>query len=123
MPDFHKIWIQQRKAALDIKEEHGIEKALGYLIGEKLLNYLRESDEQPKFAVELPRFVEEIKEIFQPWEVKDYLENVRRLGALGHVASEEEVEVLRDADAIEEDVVGAAEDILLVERMKELLLQ
>ena len=122
MTDFHKIWIKQCEATQGIKEEFGIEKALGYLIGEKLLNFLRMSDDDPAFAEELPEFVKEIKGIFQPWEIRDYLDDVRRLGALGHVCNDEEFETFRAADAIEEDVVTAAEDILLVERMKEMLL-
>ena len=32
MIDFHKIWIEQCEAARSIREEFGIEKALGYLI-------------------------------------------------------------------------------------------
>jgi hypothetical protein len=39
MREFHKIWIEQCEAARDIREGFGVEKALGYLIGEKLLNY------------------------------------------------------------------------------------
>jgi hypothetical protein len=37
---------------------------LGYLIGEKLLSFLRAADEDLAFAGELPRFVAEIMQIF-----------------------------------------------------------
>ena len=64
MEEFHEIWIEQCEAARDIREAFGLQKALGYLIGEKLLNFLRAADEDPAFAGELPRFVAEIKQIF-----------------------------------------------------------
>ncbi len=34
-----KIWIDQCEAAEQIEADYGTEKALGYLIGEKLLNF------------------------------------------------------------------------------------
>ena len=54
MGEFHEIWIEQCAAARDIREAFGLQKALGYLIGEKLLNFLRASDEDPAFAGEPP---------------------------------------------------------------------
>ncbi len=116
------FWLQQCDAARSIRERFGSEKALGYLLAEKLLNFLRASAQHPSLAVELPKFVAEIKTVFEPWEIREYLSGVRRLGALGHVATEEQFEEMRAAGAIHEDVVTAAEDILLVERMKRLLL-
>lgn len=64
MPESHEIWSEQCDAARDIREVFGLQKALGYLIGGKLLNVLRASDQDSAFASELPRFVEEIKQIF-----------------------------------------------------------
>jgi len=64
MIEFHKIWVDQCNAARDIKEAFGLEKAIGYLIGEKFLNFIEASDQHPEFASELPRFVDEIKQIF-----------------------------------------------------------
>jgi len=46
----------------------------------------------------------------------------RRLGALAHTMGEEEFEEFRAAGIVDEDVVRAAEDAILVERMKLLLL-
>ena len=122
MPDFHKIWIEQCQAARNIKDAWGTQKALGYLIGEKLMNFMRASDQRPEFAAELPCFIEEIKQIFEPWEIRGYLEGVRRVGALAHVSTDEEYETLREAGAIEEDVVHAAEDVILLDRISKLLL-
>jgi hypothetical protein len=116
-------WHEQCDAARSIKEHFGSEKALGYLVGEKLLNFLRTASTHADIAAELPGFVEEIKTIFEPYELRAYLSSVRRLGALGHVLGKEQFEEFRAAGAIEEDVVTAAEDVLYVERMKGLLLE
>jgi hypothetical protein len=92
------------------------------LNGEKLLNFLRAADEDPAFAGELPRFVAEITQIFDRAEIESYLDTVHRVGALGHVSSDEVYEEMREAGAIDEDPVEWAEEILLIERAKELLL-
>lgn len=116
------LWREQCAAARNIREEFGGEKALGYLVGEKLLTFLWVADRDPALARELPDFVAEIKDIFEPGELRDYLFGVRRLGPLAHTTTEEEFETLRAAGAIEEDVVSAAQDAIRLERMKELLL-
>ncbi len=122
MIEFHKVWIQQCEAAQDIKEAFGLEKAMGYLIGEKFLNFLEASDQHPEFASELPLFVEEIKEIFKPEEIRAYLDGVRKVGALGHTASNEAYEMMQAAGAIPGGPVEWAEQILLLERARALLL-
>ena len=122
MIEFHKIWIDQCEAARDIREGFGLEKAIGYLIGEKFLNFLEASDRHPEFAAKLPRFVEEIEQIFGPEEILAYLDGVRRVGALGHTASDEAYEEMRAAGAIPGDAVEWAEQILRLERTRALLL-
>jgi hypothetical protein len=119
---FHRIWIDQCDSTEEIRERFGLEKAIGYLIGEKLLNFIEASDKHPDFKEELPKFAERIKEIFQPNEIKEYLENVKRVGALGHVCTDEEFETFRKSGAIHEDPVSGAKDVLLLERAKELLM-
>ena len=122
MIEFHRIWIDQCEAARNIKEAFGVDKALGYLIGEKFLNFLQASDHHPEFATELPRFVEEVKQLFEPGEIQAYLGGVTRVGALGHTASDEEYEEMRTAGAIHGGPVEWAKQILLLERTKALLL-
>jgi hypothetical protein len=121
MAEFHKIWIAQCDAAQGIREAFGTEKALGYLIGEKLVNFIRAADQHPEFAAELPEFIAEIKRIFTPAELRVYLGGIRRVGAFAHVCSDEEYEELQAAGAFEEDAVGWAEDVFIVERIKGLL--
>ncbi len=120
--DFHLIWKDQCEAARAIKEEFGREKALGYLIGEKLVNFVRAADERPEFREELPKFLDEVKDIFEEWEIRDYLDNVKRIGALGHICSEEEYRVFREAGAIGDDIVTGAENVLIMARIREWLL-
>ena len=86
---FHKIWIDQCEAAEQIEADYGTEKALGYLIGEKFLNFLEAAESQPDWRAEIPAFVAKIKEIFKPWQIAEFLETARRLGALGHASDEE----------------------------------
>jgi hypothetical protein len=120
--EFHKIWIEQCQGAEDVKERYGVERALGYLIGEKLLNFIDIADTKPEWAEELPKFVAKIKEIFQPWEINAYLENVKRVGPMGHACTDEQYEVFLRAGAVDDNAVIAAEQIVLLERAKELLL-
>ena len=55
-----------------------MDRALGYLIGEKLVNFIRAADSEPKFAAELPSFVAEIRDTFEPHELADYIDTVKR---------------------------------------------
>jgi hypothetical protein len=43
----------------------GTNKALGYLIGEKFLNYLRSSDSSSDWREKVPLFADEIKRILR----------------------------------------------------------
>jgi hypothetical protein len=120
---FEEIWIQQCDAAEGIKEELGKEKALGYLVGEKLLNFMKVADRRAEWAKELPKFIARIREIFEEWEVREYFDNVKRVGALGHICEDDEqYNYLQRVGMIKEDVVKAAENVVLVERAKDMLL-
>ena len=113
--------MEQCEAALGIHERYGLEKALGYLIGEKLIDFVRESENDPLFKNQLPLFVQEVKRIFTQDEIRTYLNAVENTGAEGHVLSPEDLEFMRDADVFAEDPVRAAEDVLIVEQLKEML--
>lgn len=122
MRDFHKIWIDQCEAAEGIREDHGLDKAFGYLIGEKFLNFLQAAEDRSEFEGEVPEFAARIRELFQPWEIRVYLESVRRVGALGHTCTDEQYETLAAAGAVEEDVVRAAKEVILLDQAREWLL-
>lgn len=116
------MWKNQCDAARGLREDFGSRTALGYLVGEKLRSFLRGSRRDPALAADVPAFVAEIKDIFEPGEIREYLSGVRRLGPLGHVLDDEAFEAFRSAGAVDEDVVTAAEDVILIEGMKKLLL-
>jgi hypothetical protein len=47
--DFHKIWEEQCAATRTTRERFGVENALDYLVGEKLLNFAKAADQDPDF--------------------------------------------------------------------------
>lgn len=71
-----KIWIEQCEAARGIEEDFGTVNTLKYLVGEKFLGYLQAADLDAEYQAEIPAFVAEIKTIFEPWQLADYLEKV-----------------------------------------------
>ena len=99
MDEFPDIWIEQCDAAREIRDAWGIRKALGYLVGERLLNYLRASDADPSWAEKLPLFVAEVKRIFTAEELRGYFATTTRVGPAAHVTTDEQYLTMRDAGA------------------------
>ena len=122
-PLFRKIWVQQCEAAEGIEADYGTEKALGYLIGEKLLNFLEVAERKPEWRAEVPLFIAKIKKIFEPWQIAEFLETPRRLGALGHTADEEGHKVLRSQVDESENLREDARNLMLFEQAREWLLE
>jgi hypothetical protein len=123
--EFHKIWIDQCAATEDIRESFGLENALDYLIGEKLFTFLMASEQDPEFAAEVPAFVDEIRRIFTPDEIRSYLDDLERTKFL---APPDPVLDINDSDdEIEEEPwlenpVMGAEKLLRFSRGRQLLL-
>ena len=120
--DPREIIESQCDAARNILDHFGADKAMGYLIGEKFLNFLEVAETNAQWRDLIPDFVTEILTIFEPHQLAEYLETPRRLGVLGHTASEEGHRMLRaeldEAERIQED----ARNLMLLEWAKELLL-
>ena len=121
--EFCKIWVEKSDAARMIEDEFGTDKALRYLIGEKFLDYLEAAEKLPDNRAELPAFVAEIKTIFEPWQLAEYLETARQCEPfdpdLFDVGDDpEDVEMER-----QDDLRRSARDLLLVERAKGWLLE
>lgn len=108
MDEFSDIWIDQCEAARDIRDAWGTRKAMGYLIGETFLNYIRASDTDPSFAAKVPLFAAEIKRVFTTEEVRTYFATTARVGAAGHVATDEQYQTMRDAGMFDESPVRGA---------------
>jgi hypothetical protein len=115
----HRIWIEQCEAAKGIEDEFGTQQALKYLVGEKFINFLETADGDPAFRAELPPFVAEIKTLFEPWQLTEYLETARVTERFdpSDYEDDEEAEMERQAD-----IRRCAADLLLMERAKEWLL-
>ena len=122
MDEFSNIWIEQCEAAREIRDAWGTRKALGYLVGEKLLNYIHAADSDPSWEVNLPKFAAEIRRIFTNEELRTYFATTTRVGAVAHVSTEEQYQTMRDAGALDEDAVTGATDAILFERARALLL-
>jgi hypothetical protein len=74
---FEKICVQQCKATKGIRRRFGVESALDYLIREKLLNFADAAEERPEFARELPRFLAQVWQIFNPYELAGYVASLK----------------------------------------------
>lgn len=114
------MWMEQCDAARRIHQEFGGKKALGYLVGEKLLNLVRSAAQDPDLQPEVSAFSAEIRTIFASEELSEYFSGTRRFGALGHVVSDADFEIFRDA--VDEDVVTAAQEAIHIEQMRVVLL-
>ena len=105
-----------------IEPEFGTEKAMGYLIGEKFLNVLEAAESSNEWREAIPEFVGAIKSLFEPWQLAQFLKTPRRLGALGHAASEEAHRMFREAMDESERVREDARNLMLLSWAEELLL-
>ncbi len=130
----HKIWVEQCGAASGIENEFGTQKALEYLVGEKFLNFLEAAETDADFRSEIPAFVAKIKEIFEPWQLAEYLGRARETEPFDPSLFEPrwhpelgEEEIDFDAEEIEDmrkdDIRQCTRDLLLVERAREWLLE
>jgi hypothetical protein len=120
MSEFHRIWIDQCAVAEGIRERFGVNDALRYLVGEKLLLFMEVSHERPEFAAELPQFVNRIRDLFETHEIVSFF------AALEAGQTPDPAKLLNGGDSegteIDEDaIVRAAEKILLVENARRLL--
>ena len=121
----YKIWVEQCEAARGIEDEFGTQKALEYLVGEKFLNFLEAAETDVEFRAEIPAFVAEIKNIFERWQLAQYLEIARATEPFDPTLFEGDDEY--DAEEVEDmqkdDIRRCTRDLLLVERAREWLLE
>ena len=115
----NKVWVEQCDAARRIEDEFGVQRALEYLVGEKFINFLEAAEGDAGFRAELPMFAAEIKRIFEPYQLTEYLQTARTTEPFDPTVYEDEetAEIEREAD-----VRRCASDLWSVERAKEWLL-
>lgn len=109
-----EIWFEQCQAARDIEFEFGVPQALDYLIGEKFVHFVEAAGTDADVREELPAFIAEIKTIFEPWQLAEYLDNAR-LTVAGPDEDEEDEDEDEDEEEEEEeeDDEDTAEFVLL----------
>jgi hypothetical protein len=117
-----EIWAGQCEAARGIEDEFGTRKALDYLVGEKFLNFLEAAETHADFRAEIPAFAAEIKDIFEPWQLSEYLETARQTGPFDPSLYEDDQPDVVEMER-QEDIRRSATDLLLVERAREWLLE
>ncbi len=103
-----------------IEAEFGVPEALAYLVGEKFINFLEAADDNADLGAELPAFADEIRTIFEPYQLAEYLETAGKTEPFDPTIYDDEdtAEIERQAD-----LRRSATDLLLVERGKEWLLK
>ena len=120
----HEIWREQCEAARGIEDEFGVPKALDYLVGEKFLNFFEVAETDPEFRAEIPAFVAEIRTIFEPWQLAEFLQTARQTGAVRPRPLRRGRRCPRTIeDDRQDDIRRSARDLLLVERAREWLLE
>jgi hypothetical protein len=95
-------------------------------VGEKFMDYLQAAEHNAEFRAELPAFVAEIKTIFEQWQLAEYLEKAGWTEPFDPSLYDEDDEDY-DPEFIEmerkDNVRRAANELLLIERAKEWLLE
>ncbi len=115
-------WLDQCHAAEDIRDQYGLTKAIGYLVGEKFIDLLRDLSAHPELESEAAPFAAKIRDIFDFHELAGWFANTKRIGPLGHILDEDEHDTLVEANAVNTNPVTGAEDVLAFERAREILL-
>jgi hypothetical protein len=114
----HEIWLEQCEAAREIAAKFGIDRAIAYLVGEKFINFVSAAETEKEFREELPAFAAEIRDIFERWQLASYLEDTRHTERFDPADYDDPAEAARMQELRE-----SANDLLLVERAREWLLE
>jgi hypothetical protein len=119
-----ELWMDKCEAARGVKENFGTENALKYLIGEKFLDFLNASENHKDYQAEIPASAAEIKDIFEQWEIVEYLERARHRVPFDPADYEGDDEMDEQDTEMErkQDIREAARDLMLVEQAREWLL-
>ena len=117
---FHIIWIEQCEATHEIHDLFGLQRALDYLIGEKLFSFVAAAEQHPEFAAELPHFVDEIQRLFTSQQICSYLDDLERTKFLSPPEPVDDSDLAAEDEPLDNPVLGAQE-ILRFARIKEML--
>ena len=123
-----EVWTSQCEVAREILEDDifvdetlensGVERALDYLIGGKFLNFLELAEDYPEWRDEIPNFVAEIRDIFDDWQITEYLNTFCQAGLMASVGGHEIRPLLRVPLTDERGPRGDARDMPLLVRAR-----
>ena len=121
--EFHKIWVEQCEATEGIRGRYGVQRALDYLIGEKLFSFVAAAERMPEYAAELPLFVNEIRRMFTAQAICGYLDDLERTKYLSPPEPDEDFDMVEEdfEDVIPANPVRGAQELLRFARVKEML--
>jgi hypothetical protein len=74
----HRFWREQCAATRQIRARFGLQNALDYLIGEKLLNFMTATETEPEAAAALLNFAAEVRHLFTAAEIAEYFDQLQR---------------------------------------------
>jgi hypothetical protein len=114
-------WLEQCHATATIKERYGLKSAFDYLVSEKLLDFARAAEREPEFARHLPRFVSEVRRIFEADELRFHLARVEREQDVRQLVSHDD-EIFDEDDVFREDPEISAAHARSFMLIKQLLL-
>jgi hypothetical protein len=118
-PKFHEIWIEQCKAAEEVRLRYGLKAAFDYLVAEKLLNFVDAASRHPEFARELPRFVARVRDLFTVEEMRTHLSRIEH-EQREYDASIEECDEFDDEDEQQEEhALGLESSAAAAERARQ----
>ncbi|MDI6815724.1 MAG: hypothetical protein QME41_00830 [Actinomycetota bacterium] len=119
-------------AVSHIKDEFGIEKAIGYFVGEKFYNLIeevkrlqRDNENDPEIINGLERLLfrcsQGIMLTFTEHELNNYFRSNPRFGALGHVLTEDGHRLFVEQEVVGHSIDNEIEDALIMGEMKKYL--
>ena len=85
----HDALIEQDLAGPDLLRRALDGMTREQLLAEKFLHFLEVAETDREWRQAIPAFVAELEAMFEPWQLAEFLNTPRRLGALGHASTEE----------------------------------
>lgn len=117
-----ELWEQQCEAASRIRDDFGWLKGIGYLVGEKFLNFVRDLRGNPAGRARLEEMAQDVRELFPRGELVSYFKNTDRFGSLGHIVDNETYREMQKDGFKDQSIGEHAEDVILADWARRLIL-
>lgn len=100
LPTPREQWQQCCEVTPDIRKRFGVDAAIDYLVGEKLMAFARSGERHPDVVAELPAFSERVRQLFTSVEIHAHFARAEHAALIEpdilKGASAEEVEDFED---------------------------